>query len=337
MTEKAYGGSTGIPQPKPVGKAKKSEISSLTAKTTQTMEKESDQLTKEEIEKLKQAGEIAKKVKAFAREIIKKGVPLIEVANKIDAKIEELGGKPAFPLNLSINEIAAHSTPSFNDETLAHGLLKFDVGIHVDGYVADTAFSLDLEDSEENKKLIEAADSGLQAALDIISSTTELQHIGKAIENAIKSKGFQPIINLSGHSVDQYELHSGITIPNYDNSQDFEIGTGSFAIEPFATSGMGRVKDGRPSGIYHLESENQVRDPFAREVLKHIKEEHKTLPFCSRWLVKKFGSRALIALKRLEEAKILHHYPQLIEVDKKPVAQAEHTVVLTDKEKIITT
>lgn len=336
MTEKAYGGSTGIPQPKPVAKAKKLEISNLAPKNMK-MEKEEGQLTPEEIEKLKKAGEISKKVKTFAREIIKKGVLLIDIANKIDAKIEELGGKPAFPLNLSINEIAAHATPTFNEETIAHGLLKFDVGIHIDGYVADTAFSLDLEDSEENKNLIEAAEAGLQAALNVISSTTELKDIGKAIEDAVKQKGAQPIINLSGHSVDQYDLHSGITIPNYDNSQDFEIGTGSFAIEPFATSGHGRVRDGRPSGIYHLESDIQVRDSFAREVLAHIKEEYQTLPFCSRWLVKKFGSRALIALKRLEEAKILHHYPQLVEVDKKPVAQAEHTIILTSKEKIITT
>lgn len=336
MTEKQYGGSTGIPQPKQITKTKKSEMSDLAIKNAK-MEKENGQLTSEEIEKLKQAGEITKKVKTFAREIIKKDVPLLEIANKIDDKITELGGKPAFPLNLSINEIAAHSTPTFNDETLAHGLLKFDVGVHVDGYVADTAFSLDLENSEENKRLIEAAEAGLKAAIDVVSSTATLQKIGKAIEDAIKEKDAQPIINLSGHSVDQYNLHSGITIPNYDNSQDFEIGTGSFAIEPFATSGHGRVKDGKPSGIYHLENDIQVRDAFAREVLAYIKEEYQTLPFCSRWLVKKFGSRALIALKRLEEATILHHYPQLVETDRKPVAQAEHTIVLTKNEKIVTT
>lgn len=293
----------------------------------------------DQIKKLKQAGEIAKKVKTYAREIIKPQTPLIKIANKIDEKILDLGGKPAFPINLSINEVAAHSTPSFNDETLAHGLLKIDVGVHIDGYVADTAFSLDLENSEQNKRLIESAEAGLQAAIGIISPETTLQLIGAAIEKAIKEKGAQPITNLSGHSIDQYNLHSGITIPNYDNSQDLEIGTGSFAIEPFATSGAGRVKDGKPSGIYHLEpmEGRQVRDSFAREVLSYIKEEYSTLPFCSRWLVKKFGSRALIALKRLEEANILHHYPQLIESDRKPVAQAEHTIILTEKEKIITT
>ncbi|MBU0760578.1 MAG: type II methionyl aminopeptidase [Nanoarchaeota archaeon] len=294
-------------------------------------------MEKDEIQKLTNAGEIAKKVKEFAREIIKKDVPLLKIANKIDAKIEELGAKPAFPINLSINEVAAHSTPAFNDETLASGLLKVDIGVHVDGYIADTAFSLDLENSEENKKLIQAAEAALNSALENISTKTKLREIGAKIEKEITSRKFQPIINLSGHSVSQYDLHSGITIPNYNNSQDFEIGEGSFAIEPFATSGSGKVKDGKPSGIYNLEKETQVRDSFAREVLAYIKQEFKTLPFCSRWLVKKFTTRALLALKRLEEAQVIHQYSQLVETQRKPVAQAEHTVILTEKEKIVTT
>lgn len=291
----------------------------------------------QDIEKLKKAGELAKQAKTLAREIIKKDVPLLEIAEKIESKILELGGKPAFPTNLSINEIAAHSTPTFNDETKASGLLKVDLGVHIGGWVADTAFSIDLENNEENKKLIRAADAALKAGVETISLDSELQEIGKAIEQAIKSFGFQPIINLSGHSIERYELHSGITLPNYNNSQTQTLDEGTYAIEPFVTSGVGRIKDGKPSGIYHLEKEGNVRDPFAREVLNYIKEEFQTLPFCQRWLVKKFGTRALIALKRIEEAGLVHHYPQLVEQTRHKVAQAEHTVILTDKEKIITT
>ncbi len=334
MTEKTYGGITphsvkDLPQTK----ASQSKFSQK-QKKEDSLESETSDI---DIEKLKQAGEITKKVKAFAREIIKPGVPLLEIANKIDDKIIELGGKPAFPINLSINEIAAHSTPSFNDTEKAHGLLKFDVGVHVDGFVADTAFSIDLENSQENKILIEAAEAGLKAAMEKIRFGSELRNIGEAIEKEIKKRGAQPIVNLSGHSINRYILHSGITIPNYNNSQTYELEEGIYAVEPFATSGAGKVKDGKPSGIYHLENNLPVRDQFAREVLNFIKEEYSTLPFCSRWLVKKFGSRALIALKRLEEVHILHHYPQLIEIDRKPVAQAEHTVILTQKEKIVTT
>lgn len=291
----------------------------------------------EEISKLKKAGEIAREAKKLAREITKIGTPLLEIAEKIENKILELGGKPAFPTNLSINEIAAHSTPSYNNETKAHGLLKIDLGVHVDGFVADTAFSLDLENSEENKKLIETAEICLKNAIRKVELKTTLREIGKVIADVAKENGFQPIINLSGHSIEEYNLHSGITIPNYDNSQEKEIPEGIYAIEPFVTSGAGKVRDGKPSGIYVVEKDGQVRDTFAREVLDFIAEEYQTLPFCQRWLVKKFGSRAIIALKRIEDAGIIHHYAQLIEKDRKPVAQAEHTIILTDKEKIVTT
>lgn len=294
-------------------------------------------MNQEQIKKLKQAGIIAKEVKEFAKVFIKPGMPLLEIASKIESKILELGGKPAFPVNLSINEVAAHSTPRHDDKEIAQGLLKVDIGVHIDGFIADTAFSLDLENKDENKKLIEAAELALERAIKRISTGVALKDIGKEIQQAILSYNFQPIRNLSGHSLDPYDLHSGITIPNTDNNVGHELEAGAYAIEPFATSGVGQVFDGKRSGIYHVEGEGQVRDSFAREVLKYIKEEYKTLPFCSRWLVKKFGSRALIALKRMEEALILHQYCQLIEKDRKPVAQAEHTVILTEEGKVVTT
>lgn len=294
-------------------------------------------MNQEEIEKLKQAGKIAMQIKEFASSFIKPGMPLLEIAEKIESKIIQLEAKPAFPINLSINEVAAHSTPAFNDTQTASGLLKVDIGVNLDGFIADTAFSIDLENNEENKKLIEAAEEALKKATEIFSLEIPLQEIGSVIEKTIKSYGFTPIINLSGHSILPYNLHAGINIPNTSNSSPSLLQPGVYAIEPFSTSGTGSVRDGKPSGIYHLEKAGNVRDSFAREVLSFIQQEYKTLPFCSRWLVKKFGSRSLLALKRLEEAKLLHHYPQLIESGKGKVAQAEHTIILTENEKIITT
>lgn len=338
MTEKKYGGSDGISRGGISSNAKSEKKKGVEKKENKEEDYENTGIIgNKEIEKLKKAGEISKKVKELAREIIKPGVSLFEIAEKLEAKMIELGGKPAFPTNLSINEIAAHSTPMFNDETKAHGLLKIDVGVHVDGFVADTAFSVDLENSEENKKLIESAELAVRKGVETISLKSKLMEIGAAIESSIKFFGFQPIINLSGHSIEQYNLHSGVTIPNYNNSQEYVLEEGVYAIEPFATSGVGRVKDGKPSGIYRIDREGNVRDAFAREVLDYIIKEYGTLPFCSRWLVKKFGSRALIAMKRIEEAGIVHQYAQLIEESKRKVAQAEHTVILTGNEKIVTT
>lgn len=337
MTEKQYGGATGR------GAGEKSLKTGSTASKIQHSKKSSfsdshkEDSSKEEYDNCIKAGKIASEVVKYAKSMIKPGMSMLKIAEEIESKIAELKGKPAFPVNLSINEIAAHSTPSYNDVSLSSGLLKVDIGVHIDGSIADTAFSIDLDKTEENKKLIESAELALKKATEKINLGVQLREIGKSIEDSIKSFGFQPIQNLSGHSIEQYEIHSGVTIPNFDNSQETPIEPGVYAIEPFSTPGLGSVKEGKPSGIYHLEREGNVRDSFAREVLEFIAEEYQTLPFCSRWLVKKFGSRAIIALKRIEEAGLLHHYPQLIEKSGKKVAQAEHTILLSKEEKIVTT
>ena len=278
-----------------------------------------------------EAGEIAGQVREYAKKIIKKDIPLLEIAEKIEAKIIELGGKPAFPTNLSIDDIAAHYTPRHNDETLAHGLLKVDFGVHINGNIADTAFSMDLENNEENKKLIKAGEEALENALKIMKEKITTNEIGKTIQKTIESYNLNPIINLSGHSMKEYELHSGVTIPNVNDNKNIKIEKGLYAIEPFATSGSGKVYDGKPSGIYYLQSEKNVRNPIAREILKFIAEEYQTLPFCERWLVKKFGTKASFALKQLEDAEILHHFQQLVESSHAKVAQAEHTIFIDDK------
>lgn len=289
-------------------------------------------------EKIILAGKIASQVRGFIKPQIKKGVPLLEIAEKIENKIIELKGKPAFPTNLSINNIAAHYTPTHNDETLAHGLLKIDFGVSVDGWISDTAFSMDLENSEENKKLIEASEKALEDAIKIFKQNTELNGIGKAISETIESFGFSPVVNLSGHEIGEYDLHAGLTIPNIDNKSTTIIESGLYAIEPFASTGAGKVHDGNPSGIYQLIEEKNVRSPTAREILKFIIKEYRTLPFCSRWLVKEFGTKALFALRQLEDNNNLHHFAQLVEDKNAKISQAEHTVFIgEDGKSIITT
>ncbi len=334
MTEKHYGGASNFGMKEKQGNTISKEVTLSEKKKEKNEKSNSDNI---EIENYKKAGKIVKEAIAFAKSIIKPNTPLLEIAEQIEAKIIELGGKPAFPINLSINEIAAHATPAYNSEEKARGLLKVDLGVHIDGCVADTAFSLDLENDDENKKLIEAAEEALKNAVEKIQIGIALREIGGVIEQTIKSKGFHPIQNLSGHSMNPWDLHSGITIPNFDNSQEKTIEEGAFAIEPFSTTGLGAVRDGKPSGIYHLERAGAVRDKFARSVLEFISDEYQTLPFCSRWIHKQFGTRGLLALRQIEQAGLLHHYPQLIERGSGKVAQAEHTILLTKEKKIVTT
>jgi len=288
-------------------------------------------------EKIIQAGKIAKKVVSFAKNLIKPGMPLLEIAEKIEQQIKDLGGEPAFPVNLSINEIAAHYTPNNEDTTTATGLLKVDLGVHIDGWIADTAFSLDLEGNIENKSLIDTAENCLKNALKLVKENIKASEIGKEIYRTAISNNMNPIVNLSGHEIDRYDLHAGISIPNIDDKKDIKLHEGVFAIEPFVTFGNGRVHDGKASGIYTLLDSKNVRSPTAREILTHIIDEYGNLPFCERWLVKEFGAKAKLALRELTMQGNLHQYPQLIEDSRRKVAQAEHTILIQKDDVIVTT
>ena len=285
-------------------------------------------MDQKELANFRKAGEIARQAFAYAREIVKPGMKLLELAEQIEKKIVALGGKPAFPVNLSMNDIAAHYTPSYDDESVASGLLKVDIGVHVEGCTADGAFSIDLEGNDENRALIEASQKALDAALRTVRKGMTLSEIGKTIQESIVKQGFSPITNLSGHEILPYEVHAGLTIPNVDTGSMTALDEGVYAIEPFVTPGAGSVYEGRPSGIYQFKKKKSVRDLLGREILHYIEEEFSTLPFCSRWIVKKFGVRALLALSQMEQQGILHHYTQLVEKHHGKVSQTEKTIII---------
>lgn len=294
-------------------------------------------MDKKEFGDYKKAGAIAKQVVAYAKKTIKPSMTLLEIAKKIEAEIRKQGGQSAFPVNLSINEIAAHYHPSLEDETKAQGLLKIDIGIHINGFIADTAFSLDLTPDNKYKKLIKASEQALENAIKIIEKNPTLNEIGEIIQKSIESKGFSPIINLSGHSLAQHKLHAGITIPNYSNNNNNKLKPGVYAIEPFATSGQGKVYEGPPSNIYAVINPKNPRSPTARKIFNYAWEKHKTLPFSLREIQERFGLMSRTALKEMEQTDIIHNFPQLIEKSHQPVSQAEHTVIKTKEGIIVTT
>ncbi|MDD5192649.1 MAG: type II methionyl aminopeptidase [Candidatus Nanoarchaeia archaeon] len=295
-------------------------------------------MDKQELANYIKAGEIAKKAVAYAKEIIKPGMPLLEIAEKIHKKIEDLNAIPAFPVNLAVNDIAAHYHPIKEDESKAEGLLKVDIGVHFNGYIADTAFSLDLTPDNKYKDLIKASEEALENALKKLKQNPEttLNEIGKTIKETIENKKFSPIINLSGHSLSQYNLHAGITIPNYANGNKNKLKEGAYAIEPFATTGEGRIYEGGSSNIYRIENPKTPRSPNARKILEYVFEKYQTLPFSLREVQEKFPG-ARIALRELEQQGIIKNYPQLIETSHKPVSQAEHTIIIEKGKVIVTT
>jgi len=268
------------------------------------------------------AKEIATSALSYGADLIKERVLILDVCEKIESKVLELGGKPAFPVNISLNRVAAHYTALPDDKSVVSkgDLVKIDVGVHVNGAIGDVATTIDLGN---NKKLVEASQKALENVKALIKPGTELREIGRVIKETISSYGFSPIKNLSGHELGLYKVHAGVTIPNYDNGDVIQLEEGQhIAIEPFATDGEGKVIEGGESGIYRLDQIKPVRDFTARKMIKFIQEEYKTLPFAKRWVVKKFPNGNYI-LRLLEKENVIKQYTQLVEVGKGLVSQAE--------------
>ena len=282
-------------------------------------------LDDETLEKYRQAGTVLREVIDDAAELIEPGVTHLEVAEFAEERIYERADGCAFPANISVDEEASHATPSGDDDTeFGEEMVCLDCGVHVDGYIADAAVTVDLSG---NAELVEAAEEALEAALEVVGPGVETGEVGAAVEDVIRGYGYTPILNLSGHGVAQWDAHTGPTIPNRGADRGVELEVGDVvAIEPFATTGRGKVSEGSKEEIYSLKSDRSVRNQTARQVLDQVREEYRTLPFATRWLD---SSRGEMAVRRLEQQGVLHGYPVLKEDDGELVSQAEHTVVIT--------
>ena len=282
------------------------------------------------------AGQIAAEALEFGKKLIKENATLLSVAKQVEEKIFQLGGRPAFPVQLSKNEIAAHFCPMDEVEIFENeDLVKLDVGVHINGFIADTACSV-VVGGGSNLNLVKASNDALNDAIQKMTPGTTLGEIGAGIQEIINAYGFNPIKNLSGHQIKQHELHAGLSIPNFKNNSQVELEEGQvFAVEPFATTGEGFVKDGRPSGIYSIIEIKPTR--AGREILDFIKREYNQLPFTSRWLMKRFPEfKVSSSFRFLEREGVVKQYPQLPERSNGIVSQAEHTVIVKRKPLVIT-
>jgi methionyl aminopeptidase len=300
-------------------------------------------IDKNTLEKYRLAGRIAAEARDYGASLVKPGVKLLDVAEKTEAKIHEKGANIAFPVNISLNEIAAHYSPR-NDDKLVFNkgdIVKLDVGSHVDGFIADTALTVEVE-TNNYKDIIKAADEGLKVAIEMVKPGINLSELGKAVQGTIKSFGFKPIDNLTGHSLQRYILHSGMSIPSvpdFLNNIRPKIGD-VIAIEPFATDGVGHVISGHGSNIFLCEK--TIRSKFSRDKrasiwYNRIYKNFGSLPFAQRWINKVFENNSDIILNRLSFLGMLKHYPQLVEQKKGIVTQKEHTVIITENGCEVTT
>ncbi len=285
----------------------------------------------EKIERYLEMGKYVKRIKGMIIEENIRGKSFLEVCEWLEKEIIRLGFQPAFPVNLSIDEVAAHDTAGIGDGRKVDGnVIKVDFGIQKEGYIVDIATTLVF--NKEYTSLKKASEEALRAAADVVKPGVEIWKIGEIIEETIKSFGFNPIYNLSGHQIEKYKLHGGISIPNYNNGDRRLLKEGMIiAIEPFATNGSGFVEEVGKSGILRLENWRNIRIPSIRQFLMRIERLYKGLPFAKRWIYRDFRREIDSGLlDRCIALGVIYEYPRLVEVSGKVVTQEEATIVVYD-------
>ncbi|MCJ7613990.1 type II methionyl aminopeptidase [Candidatus Bathyarchaeota archaeon] len=286
----------------------------------------------EDLQKYQLAGKIAKKVREEIRRTVREGMPIIDICEKVEGLTREKGGKPAFPCNVSVNEIAAHYTSPPNDkQTIPEkAIVKVDIGVHVDGYIADTATSVCFD--PEYDDMVHTAEEALEKAVEMLRPGLSISRFGSTIQKAIKTRGYKPVSNLTGHLIKRYIIHAGKSLPNAFNISTSRIKEGEiYGVEPFVTvaKATGRVENLCKAYIFRYSKNKSLKNPYAKQILSHIRKNFQTLPFTERWL-KEFSSSISYksAFSEILSSKAVTSYPIFVEVSRNLVAQAEYTVMV---------
>jgi len=293
-------------------------------------------MEKEALEKYRKSGGITAQAREFGAKMIREGAFAVDIADAVEKKIFALGGRPAFQATISINDVAAHYAPVLNDRLAirATDYVKLDLGVHVDGYITDTAITVRPAGKDE---LMICSEKMLKTAIKMFVPGTVIEDVAAAVEDLAKSYGLRPVSNLTGHMIDRWNVHAGVNVPSVRCAAPKVLSEGEvYGIEPFVTAGTGIVKDSPPPTIFRIVDDVPQRDAIARKILAASVNEWSRLPFAKRWAQQKFGPNIDAALGVLIKSGALYPYNTLKEISGKPVAQAEHTIIVAEKPIILT-
>jgi methionyl aminopeptidase len=249
----------------------------------------------------------------------------------VEREIERLGGHPAFPAQTSRNAMAAHYCPPPDDPTVyeAGDLAKLDIGVHVDGFVVDTALTVCVGGAAAEAGLAAATQAALDAAIRVARAGCPVRELSEAIEGTLRAHGARPVRNIGGHGVARWRVHCPPPIPNVAEDGHDVLSAGmTIAIEPFATSGEGLVSEQGRAEVFRFDPRHPGDDGIAAPLMQRIRD-FRGLPFARRQL-DGFAPEAIDdALRTLAVVRGLQAYPPLVEITGAPVAQTEHTVLVT--------
>ncbi|TFF84739.1 type II methionyl aminopeptidase [Candidatus Thorarchaeota archaeon] len=287
----------------------------------------------DEWENWRKAGVVAHEALDIARPMVKPGTAVLEIVEAVEAHIREHTSGPSFPCNVAINHVAAHYTSPLNDETVIQDgdLVTVDCGSHVDGCIADTAFTIAL--NPDHEALVKASEDATKVAIKMMRPGAKLNTIGALIEDTIKSAGFKPVRQLSGHQLKEYELHSEKQVPCVSGKSEVLVEEGEvYAVETFASTGSGNVSDLPNPLIYQLlPIRVPVRFKGTKQFLGIARNHYKEFPFAERWLAEEMKHATLkMAIRELQQNGALLAHNILAEEKGEFVSQSEHTVIITE-------
>ena len=290
-----------------------------------------------ELKSLKKAGNIANEVKKCLKPEIKIGASVLSLIEAAESKIVELNGNWAFPVNISINNTAAHYTSPIKDDGLSINegdIVKVDLGVHIEGFIVDTAFSVSFSDNPLLENIIQATEVACEAAKNMAKPGVNTRVIGKKVESIIKGFGYNPIRELGGHQIERWTVHGKKQLPELGSQGGDTMEEGDvFAVEIFASTGEGSVHNTNYSYIYEVNpyaGRVPLRRKTSKQILGHINKNYKTLPFAERWLAKEFRIGIAFGLQELiQQGKLKVHYV-LSEQKGTFVSQSEETIMITE-------
>ena len=282
----------------------------------------------EALEKLRKAGRVSKEAKERAASMVTDGALVLDVAEEVEDYMRRQGLRPAFPTCISLDDVAAHYSPTHDDGLRFRkgNVVKLDLGAQWDGWIADTAVTVEVG-TRNWTRLIEASELALATAIEAVRPGVETRQLGAGIQRAIEAHGYKPIRNLTGHTVERYVLHAGKSVPNIPHGHDVLVQGEVVAIEPFSSSGAGEVDGHRTGSIYRVLRARPVKQPELSDFLQRLATEFRTLPFAERWAYR-LDPKAPGYLNQLLRAGAVMMYPALLDVGRGIVAQTEHTMVV---------
>ncbi|MFW9974493.1 MAG: type II methionyl aminopeptidase [Candidatus Thorarchaeota archaeon] len=293
-----------------------------------------DDTSEDPWDKWRRAGVVAREALDLARHMVKPSTKVIDIIDTVENYIREHSSGTSFPCNVALNNVAAHYTSPLNDETVIEegDLVTVDCGAHVDGCIADTAFTIAL--NPDHEALVKAAVDATNVAVQMMRPGAKLNTIGALIEDTIHSAGFEPIKQLSGHQLKEYELHAEKQVPCVSGKAEVLVEEGEvYAIETFASTGSGNITDlPRPLIYQLLPVRVPVRFKGTKQFLGIARKEYKEFPFAKRWLAEQMSPASLeMAIKELEKNGALFGHHILAEEKGEFVSQHEHTVIITER------